>query len=110
MSVMDELNVDIQTAKDYVAKKNSLIELYNNKHFKAIVEEGYFKDEAARLVMAKGNTGLNAEQQNAITNMMYGVGALASYLDGIHRRGNEMEATLKDHELEVERISEEEIN
>ena len=30
MSVMDELNVDIQTAKDYVAKKNSLIELYNN--------------------------------------------------------------------------------
>ena len=70
----------------------------------------YFKEEAARLVMAKSNTNLDEAQQRSIDNMIAGIGSLSNYFDMIIRRGNEMEVSLKEFEQTREEILAEEVN
>ena len=70
----------------------------------------YFKEEAARLVMAKSNTNLDESQQRSIDSMIGGIGSLSNYFDMIIRRGNEMETSVKDFEQTREEILAEEVN
>ena len=74
-----------------------------NRNFKDVIEDGYFKEEAARLVMAK-SAPLNEEQQRNIDGMIIGVGALANYLNMVMRRGADMDVALGEHEQTREEI------
>lgn len=108
MTNLEEVEIQIKMAKDMIALRDAYVKLSENKHFKDVIENGYFKEEAARLVMAKSAT-LTAEQQEKIDGMIMGVGALANYFDMIMRRGHEMDQALNDHEQTREEILAEEV-
>lgn len=69
-----------------VRKHEKLKKLLSNREFRAIVEEGYFKEEAARLVLMIGDPSakhVRDEIQNALTGISY----FNQYLRGIQQLG-----------------------
>jgi len=110
MTDSEQVEIQIETAKSMIAMRDALNKLYKNRQFKVVIEQGYFKDEAARLVMAKSNSALSEENQKFIDNMITGVGALANYFEMIARRGAEMEQVLEDSETAQQEMLVEELN
>ena len=100
MSTEEELNqldANIAEAKHFIDIKKSVERLFKNRDFKKVILEYYFKEEAARLVMAK-SSNLSEEQKKLIDNMMYGVGALSNFFDSVLQRGVQAEQALRDDE------------
>jgi|TARA_R110000823_G_scaffold181246_2_gene313531 hypothetical protein len=94
---LQELDDNMQDAKHFIDIKDSTLKLFKNKEFKKVVLEYYFKEEAARLVMAKASN-LNEDQQKLINNMIYGIGALSNFFDAVLTRGTQAEQSYKDDE------------
>lgn len=108
MNDLEQVEIQIDVAKRLRKMRDSYVKLSANKHFKDIIEEGYFKEEAARLVMAK-SANLTPEAHKAIDGMILGVGALAQFFEMIMRRGADMDVALQEHEETREEILAEEI-
>jgi hypothetical protein len=94
---LDSLELSMDEAKQFISVKNSMLKLQNNRDFKKVITEYYFKEEAARLVMAK-SSNLNVEQQLLVDKMIYGVGSLAKFLDSVISRGTQAEQALAEDE------------
>lgn len=97
MTQLEQVEIQIETAKEIQLLRDNCILLQNSKPFKDVIENGYFKEEAARLVMAK-SSAMNSEQMAVIDNMIWGIGALSNYLDMLLRRGADMDATSEEFE------------
>jgi len=100
MSTEEELNqldANMAEAKHFIDVKKSVERLFKNRDFKKVILDYYFKEEAARLVMAK-SSNLNEEQKKLIDYMIYGVGALSNFFDSVHQRGVQAEQTLNEDE------------
>ena len=100
MSTEEELNqldANIAEAKHFIDIKKSVEKLFRNREFKKVILEYYFKEEAARLVMAK-SSNLNEEQKKLIDCMIYGIGALSNFFDSVHQRGIQAEQALREDE------------
>lgn len=107
MTELEVIEIEIETANKMRAMRDNAIKLVDSALFKDVITEGYFKEEAARLVMAK-SAPLNEAQMKNIDNMILGVGALANYLNEVMRRGAEMDETIDAHEETREEILAEE--
>ena len=94
---LEYLEANMAEARHFVDVKNSLIKLQKNRDFKKVITEYYFKEEAARLVMAK-SSNLTEEQQKVIDKMIYGIGSLAKFFDSTLSRGVQSEQTLVEDE------------
>jgi|TARA_R110000765_G_scaffold425254_1_gene537842 hypothetical protein len=103
MTELEEVDIQIETASKIRSLRDNCVKLMKNRNFKDVIEDGYFKEEAARLVMAK-SAPLNEEQQRNIDGMIIGVGALANYLNMVMRRGADMDVALGEHEQTREEI------
>ena len=110
MNDLEHIDIQITTAEKLIIIRDNFYKLSENKYFKEIIMNDYFKEEAARLVMAKSNTNLDESQQRSIDSMIGGIGSLSNYFDMIIRRGNEMETSVKDFEQTREEILAEEVN
>ena len=108
MNQLEQVEIQIEVAHSIRSLRDSCVKLMKNKNFKDVIENAYFKEEAARLVMAK-SSNLNDDQMKNIDNMICGVGALANYLEMVMRRGSEMDAAVGEHEQTREEILAEEI-
>ena len=100
MSTEEELNqldASMAEAKHFIEIKKSVEKLFRNREFKKVILEYYFKEEAARLVMAK-SSNLNEEQKKLIDCMIYGIGALSNFFDSVHQRGIQAEQALQEDE------------
>ena len=100
---LEQVDIQIEAAQRIRTMRDSCVKLMANKHFKDVIDEGYFKEEAARLVMAK-SSNLTADQMKLIDNMQYGIGALANFLESVMRRGSEMDTAIGEHEETREEI------
>jgi competence CoiA-like predicted nuclease len=94
---IEVLESNMIESQHFVDVKNSMVKLQNNKEFKKVITEYYFKEEAARLVMAK-SSNLNEEQQLVIDKMIYGIGSLAKFFDSVLSRGVQSEQQLAEDE------------
>jgi competence CoiA-like predicted nuclease len=94
---LNYLEANMVESKHFVDIKNSFEKLKENKDFKKVITEYYFKEEAARLVMAK-SSNLNDDQQKMIDKMIYGIGSLAKFFDSLVSRGAQAEQTLIEDE------------
>jgi hypothetical protein len=106
---LQELEDNINDAKHFIDIKDSTIKLFKNKEFKKVVLDYYFKEEAARLVMAKSSS-LNEEQKKMIDNMIYGIGALSNFFDSVLTRGTQAEQAYRDDELARTEILQEDLS
>ena len=98
MQPSERIEIEISVAKEIIALKNSYMTLCKSRAFKDVIEKGYFKEEAARLVMAKSNNNLPADREKYIDNMIIGIGSLANWFDLIVQRGTDMEFAMADME------------
>ena len=108
MRPIEEVEIEIELAQRIRALRDNCAKLMQSKEFKDVIEEGYFKEEAARLAMAKSSL-MNAEQKQVIDNMIYGVGALKNWLESVMRRGAEMDQAIGEQETTREELLQEEV-
>tara|TARA_R110002020_G_scaffold1999_4_gene9200 strand:- start:2488 stop:2820 length:333 start_codon:yes stop_codon:yes gene_type:complete len=109
MTDLEEVQIQIETAEKIRKLRDNCVKLMENKYFKDVIEEAYFKEEAARLVMAK-SAPLPEASLKVIDNMQYGIGSLKNFLKELLRRGSEMDQAIGEHEETREEILAEEIN
>tara|TARA_Y100001936_G_scaffold86957_1_gene85271 strand:- start:22659 stop:22991 length:333 start_codon:yes stop_codon:yes gene_type:complete len=108
MSELQQVEIQIEMATKIRKLRDNCVKLMSTKEFKDVIEEGYFKEEAARLVMAK-SSNLTADQKILIDNMQYGIGALSNWFESVMRRGAEMDQAIGEHEQTREEILREEV-
>jgi len=108
MTDIEQVEIQIDMANRIRKLRDNCVKLMNSKAFKDVIEEGYFKEEAARLVMAK-SSNLNPDQMRLIDNMICGIGALSNWFESVMRRGAEMDQAIGEHEQTREEILAEEI-
>ena len=106
---LEQVEIQIDVAQRMRTLRDNCVKLMDSKYYKDVIEEGYFKEEAARLVMAK-SSNLNIDQMKLIDNMQYGIGALANFLESVMRRGAEMDTAIGEHEQTREEILAEGLN
>ena len=108
MTDLEQVEIQIDMAHKLRKMRDNCVKLTASETWKDIITEGYFKEEAARLVMAK-SSHLTPEQMQLIDNMQYGIGALANYIEAVMRRGAEMDQAIGEHEETREEILAEEV-
>ena len=109
MTDLEQVEIQIEMAQKLRKMRDNCVKLTASETWKDIISEGYFKEEAARLVMAK-SSNLTPEQIQLVDNMQYGIGALANYIESVMRRGAEMDQAIDEHEETREEILAEEIS
>ena len=108
MTDLEQVEIQIDMANKLRALRDNCVKLTASETWKDVIDTGYFKEEAARLVMAK-SSNLSSEQMELIDRMQYGIGALANFIESVMRRGAEMDQALNEHEETREEILAEEI-
>lgn len=109
MKNLEAIEIDIETAKNKIALKNSLALLRENKYFKEIIVDGYFTYEMNRLVMLKGVEHITPETEASIDKMLSGIGALNNFFNEIDRQGIQMQNELGGYEDTRQEVLAEEI-
>ena len=108
MTDLEQVEIQIDMANKLRALRDNCVKLTASETWKDVIDTGYFKEEAARLVMAK-SSNLSSEQMQLIDNKQYGIGALANYIEAVMRRGAEMDQAIGEHEQTREEILSEEV-
>ena len=108
MNELQQVEIQIKVAKEMQTLRDNCILLQNSPAFKDVVEEGYFKEEATRLVMLK-SASLNEATEAKIDKMIVGIGSFHQYLALIMQRGAEMDASIAEHEETRETLLAEEV-
>ena len=100
-----DIEISIEAARGAVMRKEMLDRLFVNPDFKAIFEDGYFKDEAARLVGLMTDPEFSsADRQKEINNDMLGISATRQYLMNVHRLGKNLEQQIIASEAELDSL------
>lgn len=78
---IQELEENIQRAKAHVEFGSTVERLLSNRDFKKVISEGYFEQEAIRLVHLKADPNMQSTaQQESIVKQMDAIGSLKQYL------------------------------
>jgi hypothetical protein len=85
-SEIGNLEVEIDQAKEMISLNDELQKLFNYGPFKRIIDEGFFKDEAIRLVALKMDPEFRApDKQESVDRAMFAIGGLRAYFHRIYR-------------------------
>ena len=100
-----DIEISIEAARGAVERKNSLEKLFATREFKDIFEDGYFKEEAARLVgLMTDPEFASKDRQEEIRNDMLGISATRQYLMNVHRLGVSLERQIASSESELQAL------
>ena len=92
-NVLQEIETSIQHAKKFVEMGTALERLQHHQDFKKIIKEGFFEQEAIRLVHMKANPDKQSvEEQEDIIKKIDSIGVLNLYFQSIF---NNAELALK---------------
>lgn len=82
--ILKTLENNIKVSGEAVDFGKALERLYNNKDFKRVIVEGYFKDEPIRLVQLLSAVDMQTpDKQQSIMQQMVGIGQLQQYFNVI---------------------------
>jgi hypothetical protein len=104
---VEEVELTIEEAKKHIKKRDQLRKLMANREFRQIIEEGYLKDEAIRLVGISADPSLE-HRKDAIVGQIESISNFRQYLSGILRMGDQMEDALRENEMLLDELREEE--
>lgn len=95
---LEQIELTIDQALECIKYKEALNRLYNNADFKSIILDGYFRQEASRLVHARAEPALqSSEEQTQLLRRIDGVGFLRQFFNSIFQFGQTAERTLESH-------------
>lgn len=84
---LQQLELNIKQSQKIVDLGESLERLVSNRDFKKVILEGYFEQEAIRLVHLKSDDNMQSSgSQYSIEKQMMGIGAFSSYLNTVRMR------------------------
>ena len=107
--VEKQIEISIEAARGAVQRRDKLKRLIETKDFEEIFTEGYFKEEAARLVgLLTDPEFKDKESREDIINDMIGISATRQYLMNVLRLGDQMERQIMSAERELEELRAEE--
>ena len=110
MNQQEEIEISIKQAKEVVDLRDALRRLHNNKDFKKVIKEGYFIDDASRLVLLKADPEMESpENQAIIERQIVAIGQLSQYFGKVEALGNMAERGIEDHATALEEIAAEEL-
>ena len=105
------IDLSIEQAKANIQRYEQLNKLASNKEFKELILDGYFRDEASRLVLLKADPNMLGDtEQLHIGKLIDGIGALRQYFSTIERIGEMSQRALKEHEQTREELLQEEMD
>lgn len=103
---VEEIQLDIEDAKSVVSKADALIRLMNNTDFKKIIREGYFREEAIRLVELKASPHVRGpEQQQSILLAIDAIGQLQQHFNQICVMAEHASAAIDSSQDELEEMA-----
>lgn len=86
---IQEIELNIVRAKKIVDLGNALERLQGNRDFKAIIQTGYFEQEAIRLVHLKASPNFQtSEKQQSIIQQMDAIGSLNQYFQTVFHQAS----------------------
>ena len=98
MSDIEQIELTISEAKKIVATRDAALRLASNRDFKKIFLEGYFKDEAARLVgISADPVMLDQGQGEHIDMEIRSISCTQQYLRGLVQQGDLAERSISEH-------------
>jgi uncharacterized transporter YbjL len=105
---VETIELSIKQAQVYVNKMDSVYSLIKNKDFINVIEEGYFKEEASRLVLLKADpTMQKPDDQVMLNKSIDAIGYFRQYLSNTIQMGRMMEKSiLSDQEMRQEILAE----
>ena len=103
---IEQVELSIEHAKLSVGNMKALNKLTRNKDFEKIILEGYFKEEASRLVLLKGDPAME-QYLISIDKQINAIGQFRQYLSTIMALGGQAErAIAEDEQTREELLSE----
>lgn len=105
-SQLEQIEVNIEEARRVRELRNAADRLHENEDFKKVILEGFFKEDAARVVgmLATAEAAQNKVIKEMLQNRIVGIGELFQYLRQIHYMGQQADQTLADDEQTREEI------
>lgn len=107
MSTVDieSVEVTIEELKESLDLAEALQRLQSNPDFVKVINEGYLKDNAVRLVSLKADPTQQTEKDQAkITRGIDGIGALLNYFRTIFAMASTAQTEIADHEQTLESL------
>ena len=92
---------DIENVKKAIRRMETFEKLTSTPEWKELIEDGYLRDEAARVVRLKGDIQMRMAgevQMQWLEDMLTGIGAFEQYLNFIRQAGNAAKQQLEQHE------------
>lgn len=107
MSNVEQIELTIEHAREMVKRRDMAMKLTSNREFKALVLEGYMKDESVRMTHLLADPNMQ-QHRNAIVESLSAIGQFKQYMSQIVTMGDMAERELADAEeaLEEERKAE----
>lgn len=107
---LNAVEIDIERARELIELAEALKRLHNNKDFKLIIREGYFKEEASRVVIVRADPEMASEEdQKQINDIITSIGGLFAYFHKIYALGNRAQMSLVADEETRSEILEEQL-
>ena len=103
---MEEVAISMEHAKKCIALRDALTRLSKNQDFKAIILDGYMKDEALRLTQISAEV-VNLQYRDEIFDAIKGISHFRQFCDKIFREGDESAQALLEHEELMTQLEEE---
>lgn len=100
---LDDLHATKAQDRKVVELGEALARLRGNRDFQRVIEEGYLRDEAVRLVLSRSEPALqSAEKQAAILTAIDGIASLNSYLVIIRQQAEVSARNIQSTDREIE--------
>lgn len=79
---LEAIEHSIKNSKELIEFANAIRRLRNNADFKKVILDGYFRDEAVRLVHLKGSPDMdNQTSQESIDKQINAISQVSAYLN-----------------------------
>jgi hypothetical protein len=108
---IQKIELNIANAKKIVDMGTALERLSNNRDFKKVIQEGYFEQEAIRLVHLKADPNFQTiERQQSIITQMDAIGSLVEFFQTIKQKASMASKAIDADEEARDEILAEEMN
>ena len=106
--MFEQVEIDIHTAKALIRKGEALHRLRNNQDFRDVISEGYFVDDAVRLVHLKCSPAMqNDKEQAGINKSIDAIGSLSIYFSALITQAEMAKSSLAEDENTLAEMSQE---
>lgn len=101
MNDIAQIEVSLDEAREAISRRDAMLKLKKNREFRQLVLDGFFKEEAVRLVSVSAEPAMEP-RFDAIIDNIKAISIFRQYMDNIIRIGDFAAAELADYEAALD--------